>query len=260
MIKFPNIDPIIFTLGPLNIRWYSLAYICGIILGYLYLKWIDKKYKIFSFTNIQIDSLFTHIVIGIIVGGRLGYVLFYEPLMFVNNPINVINTLQGGMSFHGGLIGYCIAAYIFCKKNQIPYLKLLDISSCIASIGIFFGRIANFINAELYGKVTTLPLGVIFPTAGPYARHPSQIYEAFTEGILLFLLQNFFLYKRKYKQIGFLSASFLLFYGSTRLIIEFFREADIHIGYFFNLFTIGQFYCLVMIGLGIYLLNLSKKN
>lgn len=260
MIQFPNIDPVIFHIaGPISVKWYSLAYIVGLILGYLYFKWIDKKFKIFAFKESQIDSLLTHIVFGIIIGGRLGYVVLYDPGMFIHDTFNVINTLQGGMSFHGGLIGFCIATYIFCRNNQVNFLTILDISSCLACIPIFFARLANFINAELYGRITDAPWGVVFPTGGPIARHPSQIYEAIAEGLILFVLQNYWLFKKKFIKPGFMAASFAIFYGTSRFFIEFFREADVHIGYFFNLFSIGQFYCLLLIAVGLYLLNKSNR-
>ena len=260
MIQFPNIDPVIFHIyGPIALRWYSLAYIVGLLAGYSYFKHIDKKYKIFNFKNEQIDSLLAYVVFGIILGGRVGYVLFYKPQMFIDDPGNVLNTLQGGMSFHGGLIGFAIATYIFAKKNNVIFLKLLDILSCLASIVIFFGRIANFINAELFGRVTTMPWGVIFPNGGIFPRHPSQIYEALTEGLLLFLIQNYLLRKKYYRKTGLLSASFGFFYGSMRFIIEFFREPDSHIGYFFEIFNIGQFYCLIMIIISIFIYRYSNK-
>ncbi|MEQ9116157.1 MAG: prolipoprotein diacylglyceryl transferase [Rickettsiales bacterium] len=260
MFKYPNIDPVLLSIGPIEIKWYSIAYIAGVLVGLVYLKWLDKKLRIFNFSDKQIDSLIAHVVLGIIIGGRLGYVLLYEPLMFFNDPLNVLNTLQGGMSFHGGLVGYCLACYIFCKKNKCQFIKLVDISSCLASIGIFFGRIANFINSELYGRITDSPLGVIFPNGGPFPRHPSQIYEAILEGICLFLIQNYWLYKGKYKQPGFLSASFAIFYGLSRIFVEFFREPDSHIGYIYNYFSIGQIYSMLMIGVGIYLYTYSKKS
>jgi len=260
MINFPNIDPVIFSIGPLDIRWYSLAYIAGILIGLEYFKWIDKKFEIFNLNTKQIDTALTYIIIGVILGGRLGYVILYEPYMFINDPINVLNTLQGGMSFHGGLIGYCLACYIFCRSNKINLIKFVDISSCLVSFAIFFGRIANFINSELYGRVTDVPWGVIFPNGGPLPRHPSQIYEAISEGIILLLLQNFWLFRKKFKHPGFLSASFAIFYGVSRIVVEFFREPDAHIGYIYNYFSIGQIYSAIMVAIGLCLYVYSRKS
>ncbi len=260
MLKFPDIDPVIFHIyGPISLRWYSLAYITGLVVGYFYFKHIDKKYKIFGLASEKVDSLLAYIVFGIILGGRLGYVILYNPKMFLYDPINILNTLQGGMSFHGGLVGFCISTYIFARKNNIIFLKLLDILSCLASIVIFFGRIANFINAELFGRVTNMPWGIIFPGGGPIPRHPSQLYEALTEGLILFLIQNYLLHKKQYKKTGLLSASFGFFYGAMRFIIEFFREPDGHIGYFFDIFNIGQFYCLIMIIISFFIYRHSQK-
>ena len=254
----PYIDPVLISLGPIQIRWYSLAYIFGIIATILWLKYINKNQNLLS--KKAYDNWISWAVLSIIIGGRLGYVLFYNSSYYFNNPLEILAFWHGGMSFHGGLIGVIIGMFLFCKKYQINYLKFMDIIAIIAPIGLFFGRIANFINMELYGRFTESKFGIIFPGGGNYPRHPSQLYEAFFEGILLFIIL-FFCYK-KTKLIndhGKISAIFLIFYGSARFGVEFFREPDHHLGFIMQNFTMGQFLCLPLIALGCYLLFLKKN-
>jgi phosphatidylglycerol:prolipoprotein diacylglycerol transferase len=253
------IDPIIFSVGPVSIRWYSIAYIAGIILSWFLILFLNKKEKLFDEKKIE-DDFFTYSVIGIIIGGRLGYVLFYNFFYYIENPLDIIKVWNGGMSFHGGMIGGTIFAYLLAKKHKIKFIKLLDMISITVPIGLFFGRIANFINQELYGRVTTSRFGVIFD-GQIEARHPSQLYEAFFEGFILFCFM-FFLGKKtnSLKYEGRMSAIFLLGYGFFRFFIEFFREPDEQIGYIFTYFTMGQILCLCMIFIGIFLLFYSKKR
>jgi len=254
----PYIDPVLISLGPIQIRWYSLAYIFGIIATILWLKHINKNQNLLS--KKAYDNWISWAVLSIIIGGRLGYVLFYNSSYYFNNPLEILAFWHGGMSFHGGLIGVIIGMFLFCKKYQINYLKFMDIIAIIAPIGLFFGRIANFINMELYGRFTESKFGIIFPGGGNYPRHPSQLYEAFFEGILLFIIL-FFCYK-KTKLIndhGKISAIFLIFYGSARFGVEFFREPDHHLGFIMQNFTMGQFLSLPLIALGCYLLFLKKN-
>ena len=254
----PYIDPVLISLGPIQIRWYSLAYIFGIIATILWLKYINKNQNLLS--KKAYDNWISWAVLSIIIGGRLGYVLFYNSSYYFNNPLEILAFWHGGMSFHGGLIGVIIGMFLFCKKYQINYLKFMDIIAIIAPIGLFFGRIANFINMELYGRFTESKFGIIFPGGGNYPRHPSQLYEAFFEGILLFIIL-FFCYK-KTKLIndhGKISAIFLIFYGSARFGVEFFREPDHHLGFIMQNFTMGQFLSLPLIALGCYLLFLKKN-
>ena len=196
-----NLNPIIFDFGILSLRWYSLAYLVGILFGWWYgkkiISFLNKKYNN-NFNPKLFDDYITYVIISIIIGGRLGYVLFYNLNYFIANPLDIFFIWNGGMSFHGGLLGLIIASILFSKKNNLSNLILLDVVSCVAPIGIFFGRIANFINGELYGKPTDLPWAVIFPLVDDQGRHPSQIYEALLEGALLFLILNFIVKKMSY--------------------------------------------------------------
>ena len=244
-----NLDPVLFDFGFIAIRWYSLAYIFGIILGW----WFGKKIIVhisksfeFKFNVKDFDDLITYIIISLIVGGRLGYVVFYNFGYYLSNPLEIIKIWEGGMSFHGALIGIILGTYLFSLKKNIPTFFLLDIIACVSPIGIFLGRIANFINGELVGKVTTLPWGVIFPAIDMLPRHPSQLYEALLEGVILFLILNTLIFKKKYK-IGTCSYLFMIFYGVLRIVSEFFREPDIQIGYLFNLFSLGTILSFLMI-------------
>lgn len=239
MIPFPKIDPVLIQIGQFGIRWYSLAYIFGILLGYKYIQFIIKKFEL----KIKFSDLYDYLtwcIIGIVLGGRLGYVIFYDPKKFLLHPWEILHTYAGGMSFHGGLAGLAISTFFFCKKTHIPYLAFCDLLAITSPIGLFLGRIANFINAELYGRVTNVPWGIVFP-GEVVARHPSQLYEAFAEGILLFALLNYCLYKtRIIKYPGLCSTLFLIFYAVARSICETFREPDQHIGFLLGMLTMGQ--------------------
>ena len=261
-----NFDPVFIDLGFFQIRWYALAYIAGIIIGLIYAKKIviSIKRKVFKY-NLNpnlVDDLIPYLIIGIIFGGRIGYVLFYNLNYFLNNPIKIFFIWEGGMSFHGGLVGVAILTLVFSKKNNIGLFPLTDIISCAAPIGIFFGRLANFINGELYGKVTTFPWGVVFPNAGDEPRHPSQIYEAGLEGLLLFFIMYFLFIKNKLLiKTGSATLFFLTFYSLFRLISENFREPDIHLGYIFYSLSLGSILSLItiFIALIIYFTNIYKK-
>jgi len=251
---FPNIDPVIFSIGSFAVHWYSLAYVFGIMIGWFYANKIIKKFDS-NLTPIVLEKFISWAIIGIIIGGRLGYVLLYDPVKYFSDPISIVKTYEGGMSFHGGLVGLAVSSYIFCRKYTINFLLLADILSTVAPIGLLLGRIANFINGELYGRVTQLPWGVIFPNSDMQIRHPSQLYEAFFEGLVLFLLLAYCTFKYKTIKIhGLNSAIFLIFYSSFRSIIEICREPDFHIGFIFNNLTMGQILSLPMLILGIYLM------
>ena len=250
-----NFDPIAFNFFSLEIRWYSLSYIFGIIFAWIYCKKIlikDKKIlELF-------DDLITYFIIGVILGGRLGYVIFYNLEYYSNNLFEIFMIWEGGMSFHGGLIGIIIATYIFSKINKINTFSFLDLISMSAPIGIFLGRIANFINSELYGKETDLFWSVKFIKIDEISRHPSQIYEAIFEGIILFLLLNYLFKKYLYRSSGLISALFLIFYSVFRFFIEFTREPDIQIGYILYNLTLGQILSFVFLIFGLFLFY--KKN
>ena len=241
MILFqPSIDPVAFSFGILDIRWYSLAYIVAFVIGsFLIKKFNNNSLKLLS--NQEIDSFFIWAIIGVIFGGRLGYVLFYQLGQFINDPLYIFKIWTGGMSFHGGLTGMICSIFLFANKNKINFFYLADLVSLVAPIGLFFGRIANFINTELYGRVTNFPLSMIYPTIDYLPRHPSQLYEAFFEGIVLFLI--LFLYfnkKQKKLNTGIVSGLFLTIYSIFRFLIENIREPDLHLGLFFEYFSMGQ--------------------
>tara|TARA_B100000029_G_scaffold283143_1_gene277018 strand:+ start:5237 stop:6010 length:774 start_codon:yes stop_codon:yes gene_type:complete len=247
-------DPVAFQIFTFEIRWYSLAYIFGILLGYLYCKKkLIRDQKVFE----KFDDFISYLIIGIILGGRIGYVIIYNPLYYLNNPIEIFMIWQGGMSFHGGVIGIIISSYIFSKKNRVDHYSILDLVSMTAPIGIFLGRVSNYINSELYGKVTEVPWATKFILIDNFNRHPSQIYEAILEGIVLFIILNYFYRKMIFKP-GLISSLFLIYYSIFRFICEFFREPDIQIGYVFLGLSMGQFISIIFLMIGLILF--LKKN
>tara|TARA_Y100000741_G_scaffold265829_1_gene206195 strand:- start:169 stop:951 length:783 start_codon:yes stop_codon:yes gene_type:complete len=246
-----NFDPVAIHIFSIEIRWYSLAYIFGILLGWILAKKIfisDNKLKE------KFDDYLTYLIIGIIIGGRLGYVVFYNPHYYSSNLIDIFKIWQGGMSFHGGLIGIIIVSILFAKKNnQNPFIYL-DIVSLVAPIGIFFGRIANFINSELYGFETNFIWGVKFIRIDDLYRHPTQLYEAIFEGIILFLILKYFKKKGLGKTPGLISGLFLIFYSIFRFLIEYLRVPDEQLGYLFFNLTMGQIISFIFLLIGIYLI------
>ena len=257
-----NLDPILIDFGFISIRWYSLAYIFGIIIGWWYgKKIILKRFQFFrnKFNIVEFDNLISYIIISIIIGGRLGYIIFYNPSYYFFNPIEILKIWEGGMSFHGGMIGVIIGTYLFSIKKKIHTFFLLDIIACVSPIGIFFGRIANFINGELIGKTSNLPWSVIFPSVDMIPRHPAQLYEAFLEGVILFIILNLLIFRANYKT-GTCSAIFLIFYGVFRIFSEIFREPDIQLGYFFNFLSMGTILSSIMILVGVIIFYLLKKK
>ena len=251
ILVHPLIDPVIVSFGYLQIRWYSLAYILGFLIGIYIIKKINNKHT-HPLKNKLIDDFFVWSVIGVIVGGRLGYIIFYQTNTIINNPISIFFIWQGGMSFHGGLIGIILSILIYSKYREVNFFQLSDLVSLVAPIGIFLGRLANFVNVELYGRTTKFPFAMIYPNIDTIPRHPSQLYEAFFEGIVLFLI----LYilgnptSKKYK-FGLTTSYFLIFYGLFRLFLEFLREPDANLGLFYNFFTMGQLLSIPMILIGI---------
>ncbi len=255
-----NLDPILFDFGIVVIRWYSLAYIFGILIGWWYGKKIVLKKSLIGknyFETDKFDDLITYLIVSIIIGGRIGYVIFYNLGYYLQNPLDIIKIWEGGMSFHGAIIGVVVGTYIFSKKMKIKTFFLLDIVACVSPIGIFLGRIANFINGELIGKTTNVYWGVIFPKVDNLLRHPSQLYQAILEGFILFLIMNYVINKKDYK-IGDCSYLFLIFYGLFRIFSEFFRQPDVQIGYVLGSITLGMILSIVMIFAGIILY--FKKN
>ena len=240
----PSINPVILSLGFIDIRWYSLAYIFTFVIGSVLIKKLNQNsYKFLS--DNQIDKFFLWSVIGVIVGGRIGYVIFYQTSLVFSKPLFLFQIWNGGMSFHGGLIGMIVSIYIFSIKYNLRFFYLSDLVSLVAPIGLFLGRISNFINTELYGRVTDFPFAIIYPLIDNQPRHPSQLYEALFEGLVLFLIL-FIYYNSKPRSylIGNISALFLIFYSLFRFVIEYLREPDSHLGLILNFFSMGQLLCI----------------
>jgi len=249
-MQFPNFDPVLVSIGPLKIHWYGIAYVVGILLGWWYCAYLAGRPPQ-TVTKKHLSDFVTLVMLGIIIGGRLGHVLFYGTNQYLQDPLEILYIWHGGMSFHGGLVGVVVAALAFAIKYKIPKLILADILALATPIGLFFGRIANFINGELYGRVTDSPLGMVFPNGGPLPRHPSQLYEAFGEGILLFVLLFVIEHTTKVRQKmpGLLCAIFLIGYSIVRSVVELYRQPDANIGFLIGGTTMGQLLSLpVLIG------------
>lgn len=258
-ITLPEINPVAIQLGPLAIRWYSLAYIAGILFTMFWLKKTNDKDQFLS--NKAYDDWLLWAVLSIMLGGRLGYVFFYNAEYFISHPLEILAVWQGGMSFHGGLLGSILGMWIFAKKYRVNFFQLTDCLSIAAPVGLFFGRLANFMNMELYGRVSNSHFGIIFPNAGNLPRHPSQLYEAALEGLLLFIILfalNHFTTIRQYR--GRLSGLFLGFYGLFRILIENFREPDEQLGFLFSFITMGQLLSLPLILFGSFLFFSAQKS
>ena len=252
-----NFDPVAFQIMSLEIRWYSLAYILGIVIGWILCK---KKFIKNSDISEKFDDYITYLIIGIILGGRIGYIIFYNFSYYLDNIFDIFKIWQGGMSFHGGLLGVIASSYIFAKKNNQNPFFYLDQVSLVAPVGIFFGRLANFINSELYGTVSSAPWSVIFIKVDNLSRHPSQLYEAILEGVILFLILMYFINKDYLKKPGLISGLFLIFYSLFRFFVEFFRVPDEQIGYLILNLTMGQIISLVFAATGIILFYLKNDN
>ncbi len=252
-----NFDPVALEIFSLEIRWYSLAYVFGILFGWF----VAKKILIINKDiNKKFEDYITYLIIGIILGGRIGYILFYNLEYYLNNLIDIFKIWEGGMSFHGGLIGIIIASIIFAKRNnQNPFLYM-DIVSLVAPIGIFFGRLSNFVNSELYGKVTDLPWSVTFIQIDNLPRHPTQLYEALLEGIILFLILMNFKNKNFLSKPGLISSLFLIFYSIFRFSIEFLRVPDAQLGYLLFNLTMGQILSVILILSGLVLFYFKNEN
>lgn len=255
MFVHPNFDPVAIQLGPLAVHWYGLMYVCGFLGVYLLWLYRIKTYPQYAESKWNADvisDLIFYGAIGAVLGGRLGYVLFYKPAYYLSNPLEVVFVNQGGMSFHGGLLGVILALFLFSKKIKVSFMQIADFVAPVAPLGLFFGRMGNFINQELWGKTTDLPWGVIFTNGGPLPRHPSMLYEAFLEGLLLLIL--LWWVARKPRSMGLLSGLFLIGYALSRMFVEFFRVPDSHLNYlFFDWVTMGHILSLPMLLLGLFL-------
>lgn len=261
-LSFPNIDPVAVALGPLQIRWYALSYLAGILLGWFVALRLSRMSEARPHER-DIEDFVPWAVLGVILGGRLGYVLFYNLSYYLDNPLQLLQVWQGGMSFHGGASGVFVAIIAYGIAKKINVLRLGDIVAVVAPIGLFFGRLANFVNGELFGRVTDAPWGMVFPRGGGFARHPSQLYEAVLEGALLFVIL-FALYRiaAVRGRSGVVSGVFLIGYGAARLVVEFFREPDAHIGLLGGFISMGQVLSLPMILAGalLVLFALTRKS
>ena len=252
-----NFDPVAFQIFSFEIRWYSLAYIIGILLGWV----LSKKIFIKNLEiNKKFDDYISYLIIGIIVGGRLGYIVFYNFNYYLNNILDIFKIWEGGMSFHGGLIGVICASIVFAKKNKQDYFLYTDVVALAAPIGIFFGRLANFVNSELYGSPTEVSWAVTFVQVDNLSRHPSQLYEAVLEGIILFLILIYFRKKNYLEKPGLISALFLILYSIFRFILEFFRVPDEQLGYLILSLSMGQIISLIFVIFGIILFYVKNEN
>jgi phosphatidylglycerol:prolipoprotein diacylglycerol transferase len=246
IIAFPVFDPVAIAIGPIAIRWYALAYIGGIVLGWMYARALLKNEKLWGgpapITLTQMDDFILWVTVGIILGGRTGYVLFYNLAFFVQHPAEIFELWKGGMSFHGGFLGCVAAVILFSLKNKLPILSLGDITTAVAPIGLFLGRLANFINSELWGRPadSSVPWAMVFPNGGPLPRHPSQLYEAGLEGVVLFTILAVMIRMGALKRPGLILGSFIAIYGFARIIGEFFREPDPQLGFLWGGLTMGM--------------------
>lgn len=253
-LAYPDISPIIFSIGPFSLKWYSMAYLFGIIAAWFLVSRNIKKFNL-PINKQTLEDIVFYATLGIIIGGRLGYVIFYGRTLFLQNPLEIFAIWHGGMSFHGGIIGVIIALYLCSRKINYPFLSLTDLASLYTPIGIFCGRLANFANDELWGRVSNVPWAVRFPSGGYLPRHPSQLYEAFCEGILLLIILNIlWQFKWVRQHTGFVSGTFLTIYGLFRILLEQFREPDRQLGFIFGSATMGQLLSLPFIALGIFLI------
>ena len=257
---FPAIDPIAIEIGPIVIRWYALAYIAGLLLGWRCCVLLVRRAPRFMTTE-KLDDLLLYATLGVILGGRLGYVLFYKPAFFVAHPLEIVMVWHGGMSFHGGFLGVVVAAFIFARRHGVPALLLADLLAVAAPVGLFFGRIANFINGELFGRVSDVPWAMVFPHGGPLPRHPSQLYEAGLEGLVLFVIvaSAAFATRARYRP-GLIFGLFLIGYGCARSAVELFREPDAHLGFILGPITMGQVLSAPMILAGLIALIIALRR
>ncbi|NKE46109.1 prolipoprotein diacylglyceryl transferase [Roseomonas frigidaquae] len=259
VIAFPVIDPVLIEIGPFALRWYALAYIAGIVLGWMLARRLVALAPVAA-SREQLDDFVTWATLGIILGGRLGYVLFYRPGYYITAPWEALYVWQGGMSFHGGMVGVIVAALWFCRRQGLSALRFGDRVAPAVPIGLGLGRLANFINGELWGRVTDVPWAMVFPTGGPEPRHPSQLYQAAMEGVLLFILLNILVRIPGLREReGFVTGAFLALYGLARFTGEFFRQPDAHLGFLFAGATMGQLLSLPMMLVGAVLMLRARR-
>jgi phosphatidylglycerol---prolipoprotein diacylglyceryl transferase len=259
-IPFPNFDPVAIAIGPFAIRWYALAYIVGLLLGWRYCLWLARRPPAVA-SPAAIDDFLVWATLGVVLGGRFGYVLFYKPDFYLQNPSEVLALWHGGMSFHGGALGVLTALVLFCRQRGLSLLAFSDIITSAVPIGIFFGRVANFVNGELWGRPTDVAWGVVFPGAGVVPRHPSELYEAGLEGLVLFLILFALVrFTNLREKPGLVSGVFLIGYGCARIFCEFFREPDAFLGFLWFGATMGQLLSIPVLLLGLWLAWRAKPE
>lgn len=253
-----HLNPVILGIGPIQIRWYGLMYVIGFIVAGQLLKKLTRQ-NFLRIAETEVDTLVSNMIIGMFLGARFFYVFVYNFESYSNNWLDIFAVWKGGLSFHGALIGLIVSGYLFARKHNLKWFEVMDAVALVSGPGLFCGRIGNFINGELYGRITNSSIGIIFPEGGPFPRHPSQLYEALLEGIILCSL--LWLIKSRVKTYGIISASFAFLYGVFRFSIEFFREPDSQLGYYFNMLTMGQILCFLMmlVGVVVYLHSQSTK-
>lgn len=259
IMPFPDIDPIAFSLGPVSVHWYGLAYVAGILLGWQYARRLMATPRLWRndvapMTATQLDDFLVWVAAGVVLGGRIGYILFYDFASVAADPIRALQIWNGGMSFHGGLLGTTVAMFVYARRHAIPVWSLFDTVAAVVPFGLLFGRIANFINGELWGRISDMPWAVVFPTGGPFSRHPSQLYEAGLEGIVLLVVLAVTIYAFKaFKAPGTVTGVFVTGYALSRIFVEFFREPDAQLGYLaFGWLTMGMVLSLPMIAIGLW--------
>ena len=258
IMPYPEIDPIAFSVGPVDVHWYGIAYVIGIMLGWFYARRLIETPRLWvgeaPVTRVQLDDFLVWAAVGIILGGRLGYILFYDFPNVAADPLRAFQIWNGGMSFHGGLAGTTLAMLLFARRHHIPVWSLFDIVAAVVPIGLFFGRIANFVNGELWGRLSDAPWAVVFPQAGPFARHPSQLYEAGLEGIVLLTVLAIAIWGfNALKRPGLVTGLFVCGYALSRITVEFFREPDAQLGYLYGgWLTMGMLLSLPMLAVGVW--------
>lgn len=255
MIPYPHINPEIVRVGPFSVRWYGMMYLLGFLSSYLLVRYQVRKRGL-PISKVAVDSLYTYIILGLLIGARLGYVIFYNLSVYLKNPLEIFAVWHGGMSFHGGLIGCIVSGFIFTRRYRLDFWQISDLVIVTAPIGLGLGRLGNFINGELYGRVTDVPWAMVFPDGGSLPRHPSQLYEFILEGIILFLVLWFL--KERLSKKGYLLATFLSLYGLFRFTVEFFREPDPQIGYILGFLTMGQILSTIMVLIGLLIFYLKR--
>jgi len=259
-LPFPNIDPVLVQLGPFAIRWYALAYITGIVLGWLLIRRLVRRPG-WTVEPAAIDDLVLYVTLGVILGGRIGYVLFYQSGWYFSHPLEILQVWRGGMSFHGGLVGVILAVVLFARQHRLPVLEIADLAAAVAPLGLLLGRVANFINGELWGRPADVPWAVVFPYAGPEPRHPSQLYEAVLEGLVLLAVTQYLAWRPRHPEhAGRIGGAFLVGYALARIVVELFREPDAQLGFLLGGLTMGQLLSLPMLAGGLYLLARASRR